>query len=231
MDSFVRRLKYYGIGFGIGLIFVFFFFRNRGCSWLPENRVKNTILDRVIVLSGQEEIALKNAGLSKEDVIAMLNDGDVNFDVSNKHGDPQVYVLAKEIKGKERQIFFTLPKESYISEVKFEEKDPFKVKNSKVGLGKFIHFPKDDNLVYCDTTKRLSCQQDAAGLINPKEILVAMKKTGQIDFAKSDLKVRPKAEQYVLFVHGMDTIGAHSIWYQNKINISELVLPFENTCE
>lgn len=231
MNSFVRRLKYYGIGFGIGLVFVFFFFKNRGCSWLPENRVKNTILDRVIVVSEDEQIALSNAGLTSEDVMSMLNDGDVSFDKSDKHRDPQVYVIEKDIKGKTRRMMFTLPKESFISELKFNEKDAFKVKNTLQGFGQLIHFPKDENLVYCDTTQRLTCQQDAAGLIDPKKILSTLKDGGRIDFAKSNLKLRPKAEHYLLFVHNNDTIGAQAIWYQNKITISELILPFDTDCK
>ena len=47
--TFLRRLVYYLIGFGIGLIMVIFFFQNRGCSWLPENKVKETILRKIII--------------------------------------------------------------------------------------------------------------------------------------------------------------------------------------
>jgi hypothetical protein len=59
MESLWRRLKYYGIGFGIGLVFVIFFFQNRGCSWLPSNRVKNSILDRLVVASDETLEILK----------------------------------------------------------------------------------------------------------------------------------------------------------------------------
>ena len=59
MKSWIKRLKFYGIGFGIGLFFVAFFFQNRGCSWLPSNRVKNAILDRLIVVSDETESTMK----------------------------------------------------------------------------------------------------------------------------------------------------------------------------
>ena len=68
MDSIFRRLKYYGIGFGAGLVFVIFFFQNRGCSWLPDNRVKNSILDRVLVLPETEAVQMKKFGLTKKDL-------------------------------------------------------------------------------------------------------------------------------------------------------------------
>ena len=69
-SSFIRRLKYYGIGFGIGLIFVFIFFQNRGCSWLPGNRVKNTVLERVMVVNDETAKAFAKKGLTKKDAIA-----------------------------------------------------------------------------------------------------------------------------------------------------------------
>ena len=91
MESFLRRLKYYGLGFGFGLLFVFFFFQNRGCSWLPSNRVKNSILERLIVIPDAQLEALKASGYSKKDVIALLNDGDVDFSESRKQTNPKVY--------------------------------------------------------------------------------------------------------------------------------------------
>ena len=84
MESFVRRLKYYGIGFGIGLIFVFVFFQNRGCSWLPSNRVKNSFLDRVIVVPVDQMDYLKSKGITEKDLVQVLNDGEVNFSESKK---------------------------------------------------------------------------------------------------------------------------------------------------
>ena len=152
MSSFFRRLKYYGIGFGIGLFFVFFFFQNRGCSWLPANRVKNSFLDRVIVLPDAEAKKLKANQLNKQDVIEVLNDGEVVFDKSKKEGDTKVYLLEKNFPGKGKvSFFFTLPKESYFTEVHFtakaaqqvSHKMAYKVKNTEVGVGEILHFPKD----------------------------------------------------------------------------------------
>ena len=97
MDSIFRRLKYYGIGFGVGLVFVVFFFQNRGCSWLPGNRVKNSILERVLVLPETEALQMKKFGLTKTDLTLILNDGEVLFEESKKEGNPKVYVVEKEI--------------------------------------------------------------------------------------------------------------------------------------
>ena len=231
-SSFLRRLKYYGFGFGIGCIFVFFFFQNRGCSWLPGNRVKNSILDRVIVANDIELAFMKSEGVTYDDILSVLNDGDVNFGDSKKDGETQVYIIEKEFGSKGlTRLYFTLPKESYISEVKMGAKTAKEIDNTKTGFGRFIHFPKDDYLIFPDTSKMVSCQQEQLKLIEPKKILKKVKETGFIDFGKSDLHIRPKAEHYICFMNGKDTIGTRSIWYQNKINLSTFILPFPNTCD
>ena len=143
MQNIWRRLRYYGIGFGIGCVFVFFFFQNRGCSWLPSNRVKNAILDRVIVVSDNTQKTLEEKGISNEEVIELLNNGDVDFQKSDKDSDSKVYAIEKE----GLTYFFTLPYESFISEVYVggKSKDSH---TSDEGIGSFIHFPADDNLVF-----------------------------------------------------------------------------------
>lgn len=233
MDSFLRRLKYYGIGFGIGLLFVFLFFQNRGCSWLPANRVKNSFLDRVIVIPESEQTAMNAKNLTKEDIINVLNDGDVVFDKSIKKGATKVYLMEKEFDGKGNvRFYFTLPKESFISEVHMSESSTAKVKNSTTGFGKIIHFPKDDHLVYVDSSELVTCQQDKLGLINTQDIFKLMKKSGKIDFSKTNYNLQPKAEHYIVFTDSKKRkIGAKAIWYKNKINITSFDVPFEIECK
>ena len=84
MNSWIKRIKFYGIGFGIGLLFVFFFFENRGCSWMPSNRVKNAILDRLIVVSEKTEILMNQKGVDANDILLALNSGDIDFIKSRK---------------------------------------------------------------------------------------------------------------------------------------------------
>jgi hypothetical protein len=234
MESFWRRLKYYGVGFGIGLLFVFIFFQNRGCSWLPENRVKNSILERVLVIPESEALLMTEGKLTKQDVINVLNDGDVNFEKSTKKGDLKGYLIEKEFDNKGKYSFyFTLPTESFISEVHiFKGAPTSKIKNTKVGYGRIIHFPKDDDLVFVDTSGFVSCQQEALGLINPLDIYKLIKKNGRIDFSKTDFTLRPKPQQYIVITDKQNRkIGFKSIWYKNKINITSFDIPFENDCK
>lgn len=233
MDNFVRRLKYYGIGFGIGLIFVLVFFQNRGCSWLPSNRVKNSILDRVLVVSDEQQIQLKSKGLSKKDVIAALNDGDVDFGESKKDGDLKVYAVDKELEGKGKfRFYFTLPKESYITELNVSAKNASDIKTTTSGTGKIYRFPNDKNLIFVDTNKLLFCQQQSIGLSETNKLFDQWKKTAIIDFGKSDLSRSPKPEHFVVFQDKMGrSIGSKSVWYKNKIDISYFEIPFETGCK
>lgn len=228
MKTFFDRLKIYAIGFGIGMVFVFFFFQNRGCSWLPDNRVKNSILDRVIVVQADVEGQLKQKGINRERIMALLNDGSVDFSKSKKDGQFKIYLVAKD----DIKLYFTLPNESFISEVRLANVAVNSVKNSTKGTGKLIHFPKDDELVFADTSRLVSCQQQAFGMIENRKILKSLKANGIIDFEKSDFKLKPKALQYLFFNDKKGrTIGATAVWYKNKISIDHFELPFETDCQ
>ena len=218
MDSLKRRLKYYGFGFLLGLVFVVLFFNNRGCSWLPSNRVKNAIMDRLIVISDENRDALKEKGLTDKDIIEILNDGDVNFGESDKEAESKVYILEK---GGVRYAF-TLPQESFISEVFVNVKNAH-VKQTKQGYGDILHFPADENLVYPDSTDLVSCQLLKLGIIKPKKILEYLKRSGKIDFGKSNFEERPKPVHHLIFTKDEKEIGAKVIWYKNKLNITSFV--------
>jgi hypothetical protein len=232
MDSLFRRLKYYGIGFGAGLVFVIFFFQNRGCSWLPDNRVKNSILDRILVLPDSESNQMKKFGLTKKDLTLVLNDGEVIFEESKKEGNPKVYVVEKNIASKGKtKFFFTLADESFISEIHFSEKNAKKTKYTSEGFGELIYFPADDNLVFPDSSQIVTCQQDELGLINPKDILKYLKKSGKIDYSKSNLSAKPKPEHHLIFKDNKGReIGCNVIWYKNKLNITNFSIPFKSKC-
>ncbi len=215
MESFVRRLKYYGIGFGLGLVFVFFFFRNRGCTWTPSNRVKNTILSRMIVVSDDTKEQMKAKGISEKDLIQVLDDGDIDFDASDKRRKNKKYLIEKD----GVKYVFTLPFESCISEA-FIANNVKKVSPTKEGKGSFIHFPNDKNLVFTDSTKFLTCQQEQLGVIGDRQIWRKIRKNGVLDFAKTDLKTGSKPEHYIEFVWDKDTIGTKIVWYKEKLNIT-----------
>ncbi len=221
MESFARRLKYYGIGFLIGLLFVAFFFQNRGCSWLPSNRVRNAFLDRLIVVPENQQLSLKKEHISNAEILNALNNGDVYFSESVKNTATKVYKVVGDFSDKEHTFYFTLPKESFICEVHVIESSAKSVKNTTRGKGKIIHFPNDKNLVFVDTNALVKCQQTSLGLKKSKKIVRLMKRSGYIDFEKSNLDARPKAEHYIEFQgNNGGVIGVKAIWYKSKITIS-----------
>ncbi len=224
-SSFIKRLKFYGIGFGFGLIFVFFFFQNRGCSWLPGNRVKNTILDRVMVISDETAAAFDQRGLTKDVAIAALNDGDVVFGESDKNDDSKVYVI--EYEG--NKFLYTLPYESFITEVKLGG-NALKTKTSNEGMGTIWRFPADKNLVYLDSSEVLQCQLRELNLKDAKTIFGKIKKSGKIDFEHTDLSVRPKPEHYIVFYQDSIQVEAKTIWYKDKLEVLSLDFPSEVKC-
>lgn len=223
MESFVRRLKYYGIGFLIGLVFVTIFFQNRGCSWLPANRVRNAFMDRLIVIPEDQQKTLSKEKISNADILTALTSGDVYFSESIKDKPTKVYKIGIEPEGKgEKILYFTLPRESFICEVHVNESNAKQVRNTTEGKGRIIHFPKDKDLVFVDTNARTKCQQSALGFKKAEKILERLKRTGTIDFEKSNLLAQPKAEHYIQFkTNKGELIGVKAIWYKSKITISQ----------
>lgn len=224
-SSFVRRLKYYGIGFGLGLVFVFFFFQNRGCSWLPGNRVKNTILTRMMVVSDETAQAFEAKGISREDAITALNDGDVIFGESDKNNDSKVYVIEHE----GNKFLYTLPYESFITEVKLGG-NAKKTQTSEEGMGTIWRFPVDKDLIYLDSSLILKCQLDQLQIKDAKAVLKKIKASGKVDFARTDLSVRPKPEHFVVFTHDSITVAAKTIWYKDKLEVLSFEFPSQVKC-
>lgn len=224
-STFMRRLKYYGIGFGLGIVFVFFFFQNRGCSWLPGNRVKNTILDRVMVVSDETLEAFDKKGITKEDVVEALNTGSVAFGESNKNNESKVYVIEHE----GNKFLYTLPYESFITEVRLGG-DAMKTETSSEGLGTIWRFPVDDNLVYLDSSKVLACQLDQLGLEDAKVLYGKIKESGKISFERTDLAVRPKPEHYIVFSQDSIEVAAKTIWYKDKLEVLSFDFPAASNC-
>lgn len=230
-STFIRRLKYYGIGFGIGIILVTFLLPNRSCSWTPGNRVKNMILGRLITVNEVESELLRSKNLTDKDVISVLNDGDINFKISKKDGDFKVYVIEKEFDGKGKfKFYFTLPNESFISEVKIGETNAQNVKNSTVGYGRFLSTPNDEYLISPDSTAKVTCQLNELNITDVKKLYKTIRKEGRINFEKSNFSAKPKVEQYLEYVDGVDTIGFQSVWYQNKIFISNFISKNAEKC-
>lgn len=76
---------------------MFIIFGNRGCSWLPGNRVKNMIAEKEIFIGDSLNEIMKCAGITNDDIYSLLNEsGDVDFSASKTDQNPKIYLLEGE---------------------------------------------------------------------------------------------------------------------------------------
>ena len=222
MKNFWRRLRLYGLGFGVGLIFVFFFFRNRGCTWLPENRVKNTFLGKVIVISEDNQRIFDQHQLSDKTIISFLNDGSISFGSSKKQGNTKVYKIEKEINGKNIALWFSMPEDAFVAEAVWPKGSIQKFKSTITGYGRMIHFPKVNSLVYLKESDELTKQMAEFGIKDEEHVQFLMKTSGLIDFSESKLNAEPMPEQFVVLPRkNGDTLTARTTWYKDHVEFYE----------
>ncbi|HRO75168.1 MAG TPA: DUF4258 domain-containing protein [Crocinitomicaceae bacterium] len=217
-SSLGTRFLYYFTGFGIGIIFVIFFFQNRGCSWTPKNRVKQAITDRVIVISEDVQHEMIERGITEKMIREVVTKGEIDFKKSKKDDYPKVYNLYTD----HLRLNFSLPENSFISEVTVGFKDVKSFKNSTKGQAKLFLFPNEKRLIHVDSLVTFSDEFIQLGRPKNEVILNALKKSGAIDFEKSDFQAKPKVEQYLTCTINGKKIGMKTFWYMNRINIFAL---------
>ena len=112
-----RRLFLFGIGAFISLFFL---------SWGPENRLKDTfyayidyfdmskrvithLVNEATVFSNKAECQLIYYKITKAELLSVLDNGKVNFDLSDEDGDPcQYFVIENVVNGKDFLVEFEL---------------------------------------------------------------------------------------------------------------------------
>ena len=98
MDKLKNRIKYYLVGLLMGVIVVYFIFGNRGCAWLPGNRVKNMVGEKEII-AGDSIVAMMNKmDIDNDDVYDLLKtNGNVEFSLSITDSTPKVYHIKNDV--------------------------------------------------------------------------------------------------------------------------------------
>lgn len=201
MDRFKTRLKYYIVGFLIGLVIMFMIFGNRGCSWLPGNRVKNMIAEKEILIGDSLHEVMTCAGVTNADIYALLNDaGDVNLSESVTDQYPKKYLIEGE-KG-EHAFSVTYALYDSISEVinfSYEaQKNCTSLLSNK--LKHPVPIPDEDVRIIIESHELrilnlAECQMGCLGLTE-KEIM-EFHKTGNFDVTRSRPRLNPNPE-YVM---------------------------------
>lgn len=123
MQRFRDRIKYYLVGFAFGLVIMYMIFGNRGCSWLPENRIKNMIAEKEILIGDSLQEVMNCAKVTNTDIYRLLNeDGDVDLSQSATNVYPKKYYFTGTKEEKELVIIYALY-DSIAEVVDFKFKD------------------------------------------------------------------------------------------------------------
>ena len=193
MTNLYRRILYYGVGFGIGLVCVFFFFNNRGCSWLPENRVKEMVTERLIYIADSNLNILENLKIKEEELSAFLMNADVIFSKSEKTSNPQIYHLEGPTDSNDKFVCqIVLHKDALTCELVPNQFSAKNTKPTKKGLAKPIHLPPKKNLFYSDSSAHTICQRKALGIEEDSTLRALFLKNGRINISQTDLTQKPK---------------------------------------
>jgi hypothetical protein len=228
MESFWRRLRYYGLGFGLGLILTFGIFNTRGCSWMPENRVKDAMNKRVWIIDNQQiKSFYKFHKLNDKKFHRLIQDADISFTKSIRSGRHKVYDLTfTDGKNKEAHCLARMTDESFVVEfipgVK-NIKEYRKMKSLSFGAS-IIHTPVQKHLVYSEDNPAIKEQLRALGIQNDiqlqKELL-----SGHFDYQKSRLNEQPRPIHVIEFRPENNKrieVSATCIWYKDKIKVYSL---------
>jgi hypothetical protein len=233
MESFWRRLKYYGIGFGIGLILTFGFFNTRGCSWMPSNRVKEAMNASIWIMeSKSQKVFFNKHHFNKSSFYNAIQDADVAFTESKRHGNHKIYQLEiKNHKGKSILLLALMTDESALIEfVPTQQKwQEFIHSKQHAFLGNLLYTPKQKNFFYIPENSALQQAFAHIGVQNNEQLNHQLKKA-QFSYRDSYLKATPKPLLAFEFTpanrrHDAQKAGSHTvycIWYKDKLKVLEL---------
>ena len=90
--NFLKRLKFYLLGFILGLFLVYGIFKERNWDWLPENKVKKFLLENPLKIFYNKKQDLLSDQLSKK-IFDIIINGDVNFSKSETKQDLKIYLI------------------------------------------------------------------------------------------------------------------------------------------
>jgi uncharacterized protein YbcV (DUF1398 family) len=196
-NTFLRRLFYYLIGVSIGLIFVFFVFGNRGCSWLPQNKVKETINHKILI-SASKKISAKN-------IQKILEDSEVNFDKSNKNTAFKTYLF--ESAENKNQFYITFTSDSYLAVV-HDELNQLQAFKTDTFL-KIINLPEEKfSLFNFDVSQQLLSKLKQAQF-NRENYSKTLLNTGFIQY---NVQKNNNTEAVFLLANGLDSTLMYFTW-------------------
>lgn len=227
MESFWRRLRYYGFGFGLGLILTFGIFNTRGCSWMPSNRVKDSFEGRIWVMDAvQAQDFFKKNKFTHRSFYQAVQEADVFFSKSKKHGKHKIYVLQiKNAQNKKIDLLAQIVDESLIVDFIPNQSNWKRYKKSKVKphYGQIIRPANQKSFFYFPENSPLKTHFDSLQIRDVNALNNLMNKS-TFDYLKSDLNASPKPI-HVFRINSTDKklkYLAYCILYKDKGKIFSL---------
>ena len=228
MESFWRRLRYYGLGFGLGLILTFGIFNTRGCSWMPENRVKEAINKRVWLIDMQKVNTFYKAHkLNDAKFYRLMQDADISFTKSIRSGRHKVYDLTfTDGNNKEAHCLARMTDESFVVEFIPNVKSVKALKKIKTipFAAAIVHAPKNKYLVYAEDRPALKEHLRSLGITTDTQLQNLLLK-GSFDYDASRLNEQPRPVHVFQFRPENNKrieVSATCIWYKDKIKVYSL---------
>jgi len=216
MNSIWRRLLYYGIGLLIGLLFVTFFFGNRGCSWLPENRIKSSIFSQVLVVDTTAFVE----GFTDSMYVVTIVEADVNLGLSLRQGEPKAYYFANKKKGNKARFFqVTFETDGVVGIVKTIPED----QKARIQTGNYwypiIHVPGDSNFIsfFEDVQAKVDYFK-----LNRQQIHNALKSTGVAETQHFDFDPDKRKIHRMTFEHRGITYKILARYFQNSLQLMDI---------
>lgn len=204
MDKLKNRIRYFAIGLIFGTILVYFMFGNRGCAWLPENRVKNMIGEKEIIVGDSILDMMACWGITNDDIYALLKDGgEVEFSKSITDEVPKIYYIESEKDEKLYWAKFALYEERELAEIVavFYDNGAPCTSTFSNEYTSTLPLPHKDVIAILESNE-FRILDDAVCEMNFYKIaekdLLAFHKTATIDIKKSNPRKTPNPE-YVMY--------------------------------
>ena len=86
--TLLRRFKLYFIGVFLGLILGYGLFKDRYPTWLHDSVIKKELQGKNIIFTKHAICRMNCRNITKEEVLMVLKEGDVNFKKSRVHEKP-----------------------------------------------------------------------------------------------------------------------------------------------
>jgi len=235
MDKIWNRIKYYAIGLGFGSIIVFFTFGNRGCSWLPGNRVKNMIGEKEIIIGDSIADIMTCTQIDNVAIYALLkSDGDVEFSLSETHQRPKIYYIQGEKDDRNYYAKFALYEQEplslegaeYAEVVGLGWEDETQCSSEKSNSYKAVlPLPRADVMAILEAhefrfLERAKCDLDFYGLAESD--VLNFHKTAEINMEQSEPRLEPNAYYILTGIINGQTYSIQYIVGENRTRVAEI---------